>query len=212
MHRQRAANVYDTREIASLSDIANWRNEVTDLLRVFEGQELDVEDLKAVQTQLHLVEMHYESLTDSSLDDAGFEALLHQCKAENNRAFAGDVPPLDNERIYESIAESIGDKRHRTAANWMKVNLPSMEDIEQADASTVVAYRTRLHNMPLLLSERQIEEVNRSLEACASRIDELEVEGALALFSALSDENKIVFIREISHYIDKRYAAHMHLS
>ncbi len=212
MHRQRAANVYDTREIASLSDIANWRNEVTDLLRVFEGQELDVEDLKAVQTQLHLAEMHCESLADSSLDDARFEALLHQCKAENNRAFAGDVPPLDNERIYESIAESIGDKRRCTAANWMKANLPRMEDIEDVDASTVVSYRTRLQNMPPLLSERQREEVNRSLESCANRINQLEVEGALALFNALSDESKTVFIREIAHYIDKCYAAHMHLS
>ncbi len=66
--------------------------------------------------------------------------------------------------------------------------------------------------MPPLLSERQREEVNGLLEASANRIDQLEVEGALALFSALSDESKTVFIREIAHYIDKCYAVDMQLS
>jgi hypothetical protein len=200
-YKSRTTAVYNIRELSSLSDIANWRNEVAVLIQVYEGQERNVEDLKLVQRQLDLIETHYNQLDNDSLDGDAFTNLCKRCKEQNYEAFADDAPPLDNEYIYSGIMKSIGAKREQMATDWISSNVPSHQDIKKSDAPTVNVYRTQLLDMPPYLSSKQREVAYQALHDCEKRLDELEVEGILHRFLALSKENKRAFLREIRDYI-----------
>ncbi len=201
LYKSRTTAVFNIRELSSLSDIANWRNEVASLIQVYEGQERNVEDLKLVQRQLDLIETHHNQLDNDSLDEDAFTNLSRRCKEQNYEAFADDAPPLDNEHIYSGIMECIGAKREQRAADWLSTNIPSNQDIKSSDAPTVNMYRTQLLDMPPYLSSKQREVAYQALQECEKRLDDLEVEGILHRFLALSKENKRAFLREIRDHI-----------
>ncbi|AEG14187.1 hypothetical protein Desku_0571 [Desulfofundulus kuznetsovii DSM 6115] len=200
-YQERTANVYNIKDITSLSDIAYWRGEVASLILIYEGQEKDVEDLKLVQKQLDLVERHYRQLDDESLNEEEFEAACKRCIEENNNEFSDDAPPLDNELVYNGLIKTIRANRERAALEWMQHNVPDPQAIAGFDASMAMEYKTRLQKMPRVLSAQQVKIVREALAACERRLDELEVEGLLAKFQALSEENKKMFLRKLSNYI-----------
>ena len=203
-HR-RLSEVYNIGELDSLTRIANWSNEVSSLISLYEGQERDVEDLLAVQAQLDLVEQHYKLLDSDTLSEGEFRSLVERYKEENDAAFGDDAPPLDNELIYESIMDALSRKRAQFADEWMRTNVPPLKDIEQASASDVLAYQGKLQRMPAVLSWEQRAEVEEALAACERRLGELQVEGALAQFEALSEEGKARFLEHIWDYLEEYY-------
>lgn len=202
LYTQRAKSVYADRALSSVNDLVNWRNEVGSLVRMYEGREKDVEDLRSIQVQLELAELHYRQLDDETIDDNQFAALLKQCIAENDAAFCDDEPPLNSDHIYNSIARAISTRREQLATNWMDVTVPKLDDMEMYDAPTAMAYKTRLQSMPPLLSSRQQEIARLALEACDRRLRHLEVQGLLAQFLALSDESKAAFLDRIAEHLE----------
>lgn len=201
-HQERMTQVYNIKEISSLSDIAYWRNEVASLLVIYEGLEKDVDDLKLVQKQLDLVEMHYRQLDDENLSETEFEVACKRCIEENYAEFSDDAPPLDNELIYGSLAKAIRAKRQRAADNWMQRNIPDLETISKFNASEALECKSRLEKWPRVLSDQQVKTVHEVLAACERRLDELEVEGLLAKFEALSERGKKEFLQRLATYFN----------
>lgn len=200
-YRERTAAVYNTEQITSLNDIANLRNEVAALLSVYDGQEVDAQYLKLTQRQLDLVETHYHWLQDKGLSEAAFEEVFQKCVSETEDAFEGDDLPLDNEMIYGSIHEVISHNRKLLASNWMESNLPMLLDIKGMEAQSVINIKSRIVSMPSYLSTQQREEVSGVIAACDQRLNELEVEGLVAQFEAMSEDNKRAFVVSLVTYI-----------
>ncbi len=198
--RERTENVFCIEELTSPGEIANWRNEVASLITIYDEEEKDVEDLKLVQKQLDLTDTHFQRLEDFQLTDDEFVATLRSCLEETKEYFDDD-PPLDALLIYESIGTKIWAKRQDIAAIWMEQNVPSIEEISYYGANKAVTVRGQLRMMPRVLSNVQVAEVNKTIKACEQRLDELEVEGLLAQFQAMTDENKRSFIQKIYGYI-----------
>ncbi len=201
VYKKRATAVFNINEINTSIDITNWQREIASLLSIYDGQERDVEDLKLVQKQLDLIEMHYRQLDDEALSEEEFLAACRRCKEENDNEFADDASPLDNEIIYDSIKKGLSEKRKRIASEWMLHNVPKLEEIHNFNATVTMQYKARLQKMPLVLSYEQVKTVRERIEACEKRLDELEVEGLLAKFNAMSEANKKTFLRKISSYI-----------
>ena len=111
--------------------------------------------------------------------------------------FDGDDPPLDSEVIYASICESLQAKRSGLAAIWMENHVPPLNSIKTFDASKALQTISSLQKRPKLLSADQVNEVRKVISACEMRIDELEVDGLLAKFQGMSDQNKKAFIEQI---------------
>lgn len=200
-HKQRAEGVFSLERISSYGELANLRAEVASLLGVYEGLEKDVEDLRLVQRQLDLVERHFGRLDDGSLDEEEFEVAFEECIKETEQAFPDDAPPLDNELIYGCIKEVLKSKREAAAAEWMDRTIPEPKMIIGFDASTAIAYITRLQKAPPVLSTVQLNIVREAIAGCERRLNELEVEGLLAKFESMSEENKRSFVKRIFEYI-----------
>lgn len=200
-HHQRAQEVYAIETISSFSELANWRNEVASLINIFEGHEKDVEDLRMVQYQLDLIENHFRRLDDDGLNESDFMALFQKCLEECEQAFGDDAPPLDSEVIYGCFKENIIMKRRKLAEEWMLRVVPEQPKILGLTASAAIDLRNRLMKKPTVLSDKEMEIVNHAIAACDRRIDELEVEGLLAKFNSMSDDNKRSFIAKIISYV-----------
>lgn len=201
-HSIRAANIYEHRQIMNATDITYWREEAASLIRVFEGQEKDIEDLKLVLRQLELTEKHYNALNDLELIDAELISLLEKCKKELKEAFEDDVPPLDSELIYEDIMKSIREQRSAIAKEWIEKIITETEKIKNSNAQQVLEIKRYLMNGPSVLNVAQRDLVNRWIEACESRLDELEVEGLYAKFNELSEKNKRIFLNKLADYFN----------
>jgi len=201
-HNIRAANIYEHRQIMNATDITSWREEAASLIRVFEGQEKDIEDIKQVLKQLELTEKHYNALNDLELIDTELIFLLEKCKKELKEAFVDDVSPLDSELIYEDIMKSITEQRSEIAKEWIERIENGTERIRNSNAQQVLGIKRYLMNSPSVLNATQRGLVDRWIEECEKRLDELEVEGLYAKFIELSQKNKKDFIDKLSDYLD----------
>lgn len=200
-HQQRAEEVFAIQTISSFSELANWRTEVALLMSIFEGHDKDLEDLRMVQRQLDLIESHFRKLDDESLSEFDLKVLFQRCLDECEQAFGDDDPPLDNESIYGCIKEHTIAKRRKLAEEWMMRVVPEQPKILGFTASAAIELRNRLMKKPAVLSDKEMEIVNYAIAACERRIDELEVEGLLAKFNSMSDDNKRSFIAKIISYV-----------
>ena len=201
-HTAGTGDVYNYREITSLSDIHVWKSEVKRYIDIFAGRERDVEDFRLVLKQLDLFEEHYHRLDNMNLAEDELSDVFEQCETAMNDAFSDDSPPLDSDPIYYDILKIIYEKRQAFAADWMRRVFEGSPDIESLDATGVLELKRQLEKMPPVLSESQAAMVQKKLEACERRLDDLEVEGLLARFYGLSEKNRVRFIEKLEEYFE----------
>jgi hypothetical protein len=200
-HQDRMAKIYNIEDCSSLVEIARWRQEVTLLLAVYEGQERNVEDLALVQKQIDLIEKHFRELANQEIDNAEFARLCCKCHEETMVEFADDQPPLDYETIYEKMINTALTKREKAASEWIEQNVPSLATISKFDAPASVACKNLLQKMPPVLSAEQKRSVSEAIHCCERRLDELEVEGLFVRFQAMSENGKSTFLKRIHKFI-----------
>ena len=200
LNKERLVKIYDIEEIKNLGQILDWKQEATKLMSIFVGDK-NAEDLALVQKQLDLLERHFNILDDTELFNDEFQSLLKQFEQDNDASFEEDDPPLDNEVIYASIGAALQAKRGGLSIIWMEKHVPDLKDVKKYDAVKAIQTINSLQNHPRLLMEDQVANVNQIIEACGLRLDELEVDGMLAKFEVLSDENKKVFLSKIKKQI-----------
>lgn len=198
-HFNRMMDLYDIEQLDSADDIAFWRNEVADLIILNDGEEQDLSDLIQVQQQLDLIERHFRLFSDMSQTDSELAKLVEHCVQETEVMFSEDAPPLQAGRIYDGIYQKIRQERKVLAKRWIEKNLPDMESIRELDASEAQRVKSRLEALPVYLSESEESSVRQALVSCEERLDELEVEGLLARYSALSPKNRRRFLEAVSH-------------
>lgn len=200
-YKERVNNIYNIDKISTLSDLASWRNEVSSLILIYQGEEQNVEDLKLVQRQLDIIEIHYRRLDDDSLYEEEFEEIGNRCIEETDNEFFDDAPPLDSELIYNSIKNSIRAKREQVALGWMQRNVPELKEITKLNANETMDRKTRLQKIPSVLSREQVNTVREAIGVCEKRFDELEVEGLVVKFKSLSEGSKKIFLNKISIHL-----------
>ena len=120
---------------------------------------------------------------------------------ETEKYFSDDAPPLDYESIYGYLKSEIAKNRERTANDWFLRNVPENNHVNNLDAPKVYQIKTELLQMPQILSKEQVAVVNNIIAACDKRLDELEVEGLLARFKALSNSSKKRFMELAFKYL-----------
>jgi hypothetical protein len=197
VYMRRKDDVFAIGEITSADDLAFWRNEVTNLISIFEGEEQETRDLVRVQKQLSLAERHFALMNDMSSTNAELAELVAQCHEELRGAFLDGDPPLDAKTLYDTMFQKALEVRERKAAKWMEANVPALGDITHLSASEVQHVRSRLLAPPVFLSDLQASLVRQVVEACDARLDDLEVDGLLARYQTLSSKNKKRFLEAV---------------
>lgn len=201
-YNERMTELFNINSLLKKSDLEYWRREIAALIGIYNGQPKDVEDLKQVLKHLDLIESHITKLSDSSLTNEELAATFDSCIQETEKNFYDDAPPLDYENIYDELKKDIVKRREETANQWFKRNVPDINSVPNLAASGIIQLQKALLSSPQpILSESQMKIVKDMLAACEKRLDELELEGLLARFKALSIENMKLFIDLASSYI-----------
>ena len=99
------------------------------------------------------------------------------------------------EETYETLMQAIQAQREATAAQWLAEHVPSKKNISALEARDVQSLRTLLQTAPALLSKDQTKKVDEAVAACEVRLDDLQVDGLLAKFEALSNSAKKEFMK-----------------
>lgn len=196
LYEERARKVYNSKP-ASLGEIRQLVTEVTLLCHLFQGREDDVADFRMVLQQLAMVENHWGVLGRGGMGADEVASLVEAYAQETEDAFGEDEPPLDNEVLYKAMEASIRETRHQTASRWMDTNVPSSQEIEKADASRTQQIKKQLEAAPPELDCQQRSVVRDLIGACDHRLDDLEVNGMVARFEALSQTGKRLFLAKI---------------
>ena len=197
-HNARRQAVYRIDELDSSELIRYRQGEVTALIALFEGDDEAIAGLNKVQKQLHLMEKHFSLLNDRNLSGEELKGLYEKCLAETRSCtFSGEPPPLDVDVIYDRMYTKVRKELEVRALHWMRQNVPAIEGIRRFTAREAQETKIRLAAKPTYLSREQLSLVQQALQACEERLDELEVEGLLARYNALSKEAKRRFVEAV---------------
>lgn len=196
-YQERVAAVLNINKIQSMSDIELLRSEVVSLIRIYEGQEQDIEDLKMVLRQLDLIQDHFKRLNDNDLAEEELEITLKKSIEEVYKEFADDVPPLDTELIYSSLIKAVRESRALMAADWIKHNLPDSADLKQVSLQELMEIKQRLANKPRFLSIEQTHKVKEIIKICDKQLDEHEIEGLLVRIKNMNRDKRRIFIQRL---------------
>lgn len=202
-NRERASRIFGVSNISSLYELEVLQAEVNSLIKVFEGDEKNVEDLILVKKQLEMIGEHWQMLDNNGLDTPEFVRLWKIYKQSTEDSMGDEETPLDNDALYISMFKAILEKRRKMAEQWMQANTKFSKGIEEFSAEECTTAIRRLQQSPAVLSDKQRKIVNNIIQQCEARLDELEVDGLVARFMQLSPQNRQVFLRKISMLIGK---------
>lgn len=204
-HRNRARNIYDHRVLSCLADITEWKSEISELIRVFVGQEKDIEDFNQVNKQLELIERQYSELRNDNLTESELMETFERCRQELAETYSNDQPPLDSELIYHDLINNITQRRGKLATDWLERVMPKADTIETSDAAQIIDVKRMLEKMPAVLVKEQRRQVREKIITCEKRLDELEIDGLLAKFSAFPEGTKRAFLKKLIEYLEEHF-------
>jgi hypothetical protein len=201
-YKERMTKVYDISSITSISEFDLLRNEVISLMRIYAGQEQDVEDLKMVLKQIDLIQNDFNRLSNDDLSEEELEVAYTQALTEIEKEFESDTPPLDTELIFEGIMKLINERRRASSNNWVKLNVPSIKDLKQYNSNKLQEVRWRLKNVPKILSTEHRKMVQDVLLYCEKQLDEYEIEGLIVRFKDMNREKRQSFLERLLEIVD----------
>lgn len=202
--KERARQLFNVLEFSSLLELESMLSEVNALIKIFAGEEKDVEDLQLVQKQLGMLHEHWGRLDNlglDKLDNAEYVRVWKKMKLDMEELFGDDGTPLDNDLLYNSMFMAVLRKRREMAEQWMQANTKIKKEIKTLSAEECTYALRRLQQMPPMLSVKQRKEVYELLQQYQERLDELEVEGLVAMFKRLSPQNQKAFLEKIKEVI-----------
>ncbi len=123
--------------------------------------------------------------------------MLKECVAATERELGEDGSPLDNECLYNRIAATIREKRKQVAEDWVRRIMRAPNAISSTSAVEARQMKSILEDAPNMLSSEQKATVRDALAACERRLDQLEVDGLVARFQALSQAARKAFLMKI---------------
>jgi thioester reductase-like protein len=195
-NKTRAAKI-DNSQIEKPEDIEGLLAELRALFSVFDGCQVDLANFTIYQKWLQRFDDDAGRLDDRNLTPATFAKLAKSLAREAKSAQTDDDElPWDIEETYETLMTTIQARRETAAEKWLAENVPTKKSISTLEARDAQRLKTFLQSSPAFLSKEQIKKVEDALSACEVRLDDLQVDGLLAKFEALSDAAKREFMKK----------------
>jgi hypothetical protein len=195
-NKTRAAKI-DNSQIEKPEDVEGLLAELRALFSVFDGCQVDLANFTIYQKWLQRFDDDAGRLDDRNLTPATFAKLAKSLAKEAKSAQTDDDElPWDIEETYETLMTTIQARRETAAEKWLAENVPTKKSISTLEARDAQRLKTFLQSSPAFLSKEQIKKVEDALSACEVRLDDLQVDGLLAKFEALSDAAKREFMKK----------------
>jgi hypothetical protein len=203
-HKNRAAKIENS-QLKTTDDIATWLSELRALTTIFDGCQVDLANFAVYRTWLERIDNDLSRLDDDNLTATDFAKLAKSITKEAKTAQTEDDElPWDLEETYARLIAFKQTQRETVAATWVTNNIPPKKNIASMEAREAQRLKTLLQAAPVFLSKEQTKKVEEAINACEARLDELQVDGLLAKFEALSPAGKKEFMKKAEKLMKAR--------
>jgi hypothetical protein len=202
--RNRSDEFFD-QIFSTIEDIRAAHVEVRDLMAIFSGEDIEIEELNKMKNRLAQFERDFSYLTDLSKSESELckylEERIQQVHSEEKRD--EDLPLWrDAKDIYKKFMEHILLERKNHSKDWLKGVFKSQEVIHSMDAAGCQQFLSRLEAAPAYLTGNDQVKVEQMKVTLQNRLGDLKVEGLLVQFRRLSQKLQREFYEIIAQEID----------
>lgn len=190
---KRASAIWD-RNLKSRDDVTGTLEEVESLIRVFEGCENDLEDMRVMKRQLQVFTRDYDELCDQRSTWKQFEENSQKLRGAAAKAFEEEETPWDTEQTYDAFVVSIKAAREEASHSWLRTLDEQSTSVEQMSAADANRIHTLASNPPPVLIPADFERLAVIKGKIVERLDSLALDWLVEKFKELPESARRKFI------------------
>ncbi|MCK4432148.1 MAG: hypothetical protein KAW19_12715, partial [Candidatus Aminicenantes bacterium] len=198
----RASALWDT-QIYSEKELENLHLEVSDLIKIFEGCEMDLEDLYAMEKALQMFHRFCSQLKDEQLTWTQFHKLSKKLVEEVKVSFEEEELPWLVDEILPCFIKTITQQRSEMSSAWVnniKSECSSISTMTIIDANHLY---TKANNPPPYITERDMKDLNKMISQIEEHLNKLAVEWLIEKYRELPYTAKTNFLKAAKQILEK---------
>ena len=194
---KRATKLWNSK-IRSCDDLEPLNQEVSEIERIFEGCERDLEDIRGMRRILRIYQDCYSRLDDKNLSWKRFESLVGTLKSEAEKDYGDeDPPPWDIHETLELFAREISKSRKIAGKEWLSEIESVAATLDSMDVKDADAVFKKASSPPSVATPQQCENAARVAKKAEQRCHALQVDWLVQRYSELPDVFKQIFLQKI---------------
>ena len=194
---KRATKLWNSK-IRSCNDLEPLSQEVSEIERIFEGCERDLEDIRGMRRILRIYQDCYSRLDDKNLSWERFGSMVDTLEAEAEKDYGDeDPPPWDIHETLELFVREISKSRKLAGKEWLSEIESIAVTLDSMDAKDADAVFKKASSPPPVATSQQCEHAARIAKKAEQRCRALEVDWLVQRYSKLPDISKQVFLQKI---------------
>ncbi len=184
--------------IITPEDVRSIQAQVSNLTKIFQGQEIDLEDLHAMDMQLGQLDRDMRAWNDMSLSNRELTQMVEARIKQIEEASEHDEepPPWNTPTVYRAYLQYLLEDRHKRADEWMNsIGHYDVANTCKMSADDCQALLSRIRRLPAYLSDNHLQQLQAMQMHLNQRLDDLKVDGLLARFKQLSRQLQQKFLK-----------------
>ena len=173
--------------------------EVESLVNIFEGCEIDIDDLRIIKRVLQAYKRYYNQLNDNSLSWREFESLAKKLRKEAEGAFGEEEAlPWPIDKTFGNFVGSISVEREQDSLRWVESIEANILDINQMSVGEANRLHTKILNTPATLTDKHGVRLVTLVSRIEERLESLDLEWLIEKFKGLSKTTQKKFLEKMS--------------
>ncbi len=196
----RASALWDT-QIHSEKELENLHLEVSTLIKIFEGCEMDLEDLYAMEKALQMFQRFCSQLKDGQLTWNQFHKLSEKLVKEIKVNFEEEELPWSIDEILPCFIKNITQQRSEMSSSWInniKTECSLISTMITTDANRLY---TKANNPPPYITEHDMKDLSKMIIQIEEHLNKLAVEWLLEKFRELPISSKEEFLKIANKFL-----------
>jgi len=194
---KRATKLWNSK-IRSCNDMEPLSQEVSEIERIFEGCERDLEDIRGMRRILRIYQDCYSRLDDNNLSWEKFSSMLGTLEFEAEKDYGDeDPPPWDIHETLELFVREISKSRKLAGKEWLSEIESITVTLDSMDAKDADAVFKKASSPPPVATSQQCEHAARIAKKAEQRCRALDVDWLVQRYSELPDFFKQIFLQKI---------------
>jgi len=198
----RASALWDT-QIHSEKELENLHLEVSTLIKIFEGCEMDLEDLYAMEKALQMFHRFCLQLKDDQLTWTQFHKSSEKLVKEIKVNFKEEELPWSIDEILPRFIKNITQQRSEMSSTWInniKSECSLISTMITTDANNLY---TKANKPPPFITEHDMKDLNKIISQIEEHLNKLAIEWLIEKYRELPNAAKTKFLKAAKQILEK---------
>jgi hypothetical protein len=194
--RKRATHLWN-KKLQSEGDLDECLEEVESLVTAFENCTNDLDDLHLMRRALRTYREDRRQLADERLTWAQFDNLGQQLQREAESVIDDDDVPWRPKDVISAFLSAISERRVEASASWIAFIEEDAAGVPSMSAAEANRLQTRCNLPPPVLTEADIDRLEKVLSNVEARLDSLKIDWLVEKFNELPLPSRRKFLQMV---------------